>query len=85
MFKTLITVSTLTILAGGSLLLAGCASDKSAQPTNQPYGLTGSSDQNPAQFPKVQACQKAFEVGLFALAKSLKLQGRNMDWSRAGN
>jgi len=51
-FKTLITVSTLTILAGGSLLLAGCASDKSAQPTNQPYGLTGSSAQNPSQNPK---------------------------------
>jgi hypothetical protein len=51
MFKKLLSVTVLGMLAGGSLFTVGCASEKSAQTGDRPYALTGRADQDPTKNP----------------------------------
>jgi hypothetical protein len=46
MLKALVSVAMLTVISGGALLVGGCKSDTaSSSSTQQPYGLTGTSEQ----------------------------------------
>jgi hypothetical protein len=51
MLRKLFTIAALGIATSASLLAVGCASDNAS---NQPYGVTGTSADNPSRNPRYQ-------------------------------